>query len=79
MCKVRAESFTEQDDKAWSEEEGRTRTRMRTLPRCDLVHKIVVLNKNKMGRGARSKNERKILDILTASVVARQYLITFGG
>ena len=48
-----------------------TRTRMGTLPRCDLVCEIAVLNKNKMGRGvtneAQSGNGRKILAILTAS------------
>ena len=52
-CNVRAESFAERDDEARSEAEGRTRARMGTLPRCDLVREIVVLNKNKMGHGAR--------------------------
>ena len=73
-CNVRAESFAERDDEARSEAEGETRARMGTLPRCDLVREIAVLNKNKMGRGARSDtnearsgNGRKILDILTAS------------
>ena len=60
----------EQDNKAWSEVEGRARMRMETLPRHDLVREIAVLNKNKMGRRVtsevRSGNGRKILDILTA-------------
>ena len=71
LCNVHAKSFAEWDDEAQSEEEGRTRTRMGTLPRHDLVCKIAVLNKNEMGHGvtskARSGNGRKILDILTAS------------
>ena len=66
-CNVCAESFAERDDEARSEAEGRTRTRMGTLPRRDLVREIAVLNKNKMGREAWSGNGRKILDILTAS------------
>ena len=54
LCNDRAESFAERDNEARSEAEGRTRARMGTLPRCDLVREIAVLNKNKVGRRARS-------------------------
>ena len=54
-CNVRAESFAEQDDEAQSKEEGKTRTRMRTVPRCDLVCEIAVLSKNKIGHGVTSE------------------------
>ena len=51
-CNVRVESFAERDNEARSEAGGRTRMRMGTLPRRDLVREIAVLNKNKVGRGA---------------------------